>query len=134
MVSLQIDRWLEERRPAPDLTAVLRCAWQGNLLDFRTPLPDECLDLTWIDDGTLWLSGPESRSWTPGEPTVGVEHPWGDRAARELVERLALLPDHPSAGQHAAARDLWWDGVERHCRLALLAPTCRRQEPALVRR
>lgn len=122
MVSLQVDGWLHERQPAPDLTAVLRCAWRGNLLDFRTPLPDECLDLTWIDDGTLWLSGPESKSWTPGKPTgvtavgvrfqpgvgpavlglaasevrdarVRVEQLWGDGAAREMAERLALQPD-----------------------------------------
>jgi AraC-like DNA-binding protein len=122
MVSLQVDRWLQERRPAPDLTAVLRCVWRGDLRDFRTPLPDECLDLTWIDDGTLWLSGPESRSWSPEEPTgvtaVGVrfqpgvgpaalglaasevrdarvrmDEVWGDRAAREMAERLALQTD-----------------------------------------
>ena len=122
MVSLQVDRWLQEREPAPDLTAVLRCAWQGDLLDFRTPVPDECLDLTWIDDGTLWLSGPETRSWTPDVPTgvaavgvrflpgvgpavlglaaselcdvrVPVADLWGDRVARELAERLALQPD-----------------------------------------
>jgi hypothetical protein len=64
-VSLQVDQWLQERRPAADLAGVLRCVWRGDLRDFRTPLLDECLDLTWIDDGTLWLSGPESKSCHP---------------------------------------------------------------------
>jgi len=122
MVALEVDRWLRERQPARDLAGVLRCTWRGDLRDFRMPLPDECLDLVWIDDGTLWLSGPESRSWAPAAPTgvtaVGVrfepgvgpavlglgasevldmrvrlEELWSDRAARELAERLALQPD-----------------------------------------
>jgi hypothetical protein len=122
MVALEVDRWLREQQPARDLAGVLRCTWRGDLRDFRMPLPDECLDLVWIDDGTLWLSGPESRSWAPAAPTgataVGVrfepgvgpavlglgasevldmrvrlEELWGDRAARELAERLALQPD-----------------------------------------
>ena len=122
MVSLQVDQWLQERPPAGDLAGVVRCVWRGDLRDFRTPLPDECRDLTWIDDGTLWLSGPESRSWTPEEPTgataVGIRFQpgvgpavlrlaaaevrdarirlddlWGDTAGRELAERLALQPD-----------------------------------------
>jgi AraC-like DNA-binding protein len=122
VVALHVDRWLRERPRAPDLAGTLRCAWRGNLAEFRTPLPDECLDITWIDDGTLWLSGPESRSWSPDEPTgsaaVGVRFEpgvgpavlglaardvldarvpldalWGDRAVRELAERMALQPD-----------------------------------------
>lgn len=122
MVSLHVDQWLQERRPAADLAGVLRCVWRGDLRDFRTPLPDECLDLTWIDDGTLWLSGPESKSWSPAEPTgataVGIrfqpgvgpailglaasevrdarirmDELWGDPPARELTERLATQPD-----------------------------------------
>jgi AraC-like DNA-binding protein len=122
MVALEVDGWLRERAPAPDLAGTLRCAWRGELARFRTPLPDECLDITWVDDGSLWLSGPESRSWAPGEPTgataVGVRFApavgpavvgtaaaevcdaraplaavWGDRVVRELAERMALQPD-----------------------------------------
>jgi AraC-like DNA-binding protein len=122
MVVLQVDQWLQEQPPTPDLAGTLRCVWRGDLEDFRTPLPDECLDITWIDDGTLWLSGPESRSWPPGDPTgttaVGVRFEpgvgpavlglaasevrdvrvplgglWGDRAVRELAERIALQAD-----------------------------------------
>lgn len=118
---LQVDRWLHQRRCAPDLTDQLRCVWHGELGDAGTPLPDERLDLVWVDDGSMWLSGPETRSWSRGYPSgttaVGVgfrpgigppvfhlaaseirdarirlEELWGERDARELAERIAHQP------------------------------------------
>jgi hypothetical protein len=119
---LVVDRWLLERRPAPDLADRLVCAWRGDLGDAETPLPDERLDLVWVDDGSLWLSGPETTSWSrgypPGTTAVGVgfkpgvgppmldlvaselrdarvrlDELWGDRDARQLAERVAAHPD-----------------------------------------
>jgi AraC-like DNA-binding protein len=73
---LIVDAWLAERAPADFVADALRCAWRGDLGAMRTPLPDECFDLFWVD-GSLWLSGPESSSWAPrgsppGRPAVGV--------------------------------------------------------------
>ena len=122
MARLVVDRWLLERRPAPDLADWLVCVWRGDLGEAATPLPDERLDLVWVDDGSLWLSGPETSSWSrgyrPGTTAVGVgfkpavgppmldltaaevrdarirlEELWGDRQARELAERVAAQPD-----------------------------------------
>ena len=122
MARLVVDRWLLERRPAPDLADRLVCAWRGDLGEAETPLPDERLDLVWVDDGLLWLSGPETTSWSrgypPGTTAVGVgfkpgvgppmlglagsdvrdarvrlDELWGDRHARELAERVANQPD-----------------------------------------
>jgi AraC-like DNA-binding protein len=119
---LVVDRWLLERRPAPDLADRLVCVWRGDLGKAAMPLPDERLDLVWVDDGSLWLSGPETTSWSrgyrPGTTAVGVgfkpgvgppmlglagsevrdarvrlEELWGDRRARELAERVAAQPD-----------------------------------------
>lgn len=119
---LVVDRWLLERRPAPDLADWLVCVWRGDLGEAAMPLPDERLDLVWVDDGSLWLSGPETSSWSrgypPGTTAVGVgfkpgvgppvlhlaasevrdarvrlEALWGDRQARELAERVAAHPD-----------------------------------------
>lgn len=74
---LAVDGWLTERAPAAPVAGVLRCAWRGDLDAIQTPLPDECFDLFWVDDGSLWLSGPETTSWAPrGSPptlnAVGV--------------------------------------------------------------
>jgi AraC-like DNA-binding protein len=74
---LAVDAWLRERAPAAEVAGVLRCVWRGDLGDIRTPLPDECFDLFWVEGGSLWLSGPESASWAPrGSPparkAVGV--------------------------------------------------------------
>jgi AraC-like DNA-binding protein len=67
--ALRVDEWLRERAPATMVAGVLRCAWRGDLGAIRTPLPDECFDLFWVEDGSLWLSGPESASWAPqGDP------------------------------------------------------------------
>ena len=122
MARLVVDAWLLERRPAPDLADRLVCAWRGDLGQAQMPLPDERLDLVWVDDGSLWLSGPETSSWSrgypPGTTAVGVgfkpgvgpsmlnlaasevrdarvrlDDLWGDRDARELAERVAAHPD-----------------------------------------
>src|SRR6266508_4278626 len=107
-------------RPRPCQPAGLCLA--GDLGDAAMPLPDERLDLVWVDDGSLWLSGPETTSWSRGYPpattAVGVgfrpgvglpllhlaasevrdtrvrlDELWGDRQARELAERVAACPD-----------------------------------------
>jgi AraC-like DNA-binding protein len=122
VAKLVVDRWLRERRPASDLADQLVCAWRGDLGEAETPLPDERLDLVWVDDGSLWLSGPETTSWSrgypPGTAAVGVgfrpgvgppmlglaasdlrdarvrlDELWGGRDARELAERVAAESD-----------------------------------------
>ena len=108
---LAVDRWLAERRPTPDLADVLVCVWRGDLGQAELPLPDERLDLVWVDDGSLWLSGPETTAvgvgFRPGvgppmlglvasavrDARVRLDELWGDRRARELAERLAAHPD-----------------------------------------
>jgi hypothetical protein len=75
---LVVDQWLRQRRPAPDLADWLVCVWRGDLGTAAMPLPDERLDLVWVDDGSLWLSGPETTSWPRGDPpattAVGVAY------------------------------------------------------------
>jgi AraC-like DNA-binding protein len=114
---LVVDQWLLERAPAPDLAAYVVCTWRGDLGAMALPLPDECLDLVCVNDGSIWLSGPETRSWPrgypPGTAAVGlrfkpgvgpavlglaasdvrdtrvrIDELWGDRKARELSERV----------------------------------------------
>jgi AraC-like DNA-binding protein len=121
-VRLLVDEWLHECAPSPDVADTLRCVWRGDLGEMRTPLPDECYDLVWINDGSMWLSGPESRSWSrgysPGSNAVGVrfrpgagpavlglaatevrdtrirlDDIWPSRDSRELSERVAEQPD-----------------------------------------
>ncbi len=119
---LLVDQWLRERPPGPGLASTLRCGWSGDLGAMRLPLPDECYDLVWVSDSSLWLSGPESASWPhwdpPGTTAVGVrfqpgagpavfriaapelldtrirlEDFWPARQVRELAGRLAEQPD-----------------------------------------
>jgi len=107
-----------ERRPDVDLDGHVRCVWRADVGgEPRTLVPDACLDLLWVDDGGLWLCGPDTSSWEftypSGTTAVGlrfrpaaaapvlrldtselrntrirVDELWGDRSARELSERL----------------------------------------------
>jgi AraC-like DNA-binding protein len=118
---LLVDEWLLERRSPADLAEQLVCAWRGDIDKARTLLPDECVDMFWAG-GSVWVSGPETRSWpsaaAPGTDVVGVcfrsgvassllgvaaselrdvrvrlDQLWGDRAARELAERVSCRDD-----------------------------------------
>ncbi|MGO9082487.1 MAG: DUF6597 domain-containing transcriptional factor [Streptosporangiaceae bacterium] len=72
---LLVDEWLLERQPPADLEEQLVCTWRGDVGEARTLLPDECVDMYWVN-GSVWVSGPETRSWTsaaaPGTDAVGV--------------------------------------------------------------
>lgn len=118
---LLVDEWLLEREPPADLAAQLVCTWRGDVGEAWTLLPDECVDMYWVS-GSVWVSGPETRSWlsaaAPGTDAVGVcfrsgvapsllgvaasqlrdarvrlDQLWGDRAARELAERVSCRDD-----------------------------------------
>lgn len=118
---LLVDEWLFERRPPADLAGQLVCVWRGDVGEARTLLPDECVDMYWVN-GSVWVSGPETRSWPsaawPGTEEVGVcfrsgvapsllgvaaselrdvrvrlDQLWGGRAARELAERVSCRDD-----------------------------------------
>ncbi len=100
---------------------MLRCVWRGDLGAMRIPVPDECYDLVWVRDGSIWLSGPETTSWSrgypPGSHAVGVrfgpgagpavvgvagsdvrdarirlDDVWPDRDVRELAGRVGEQP------------------------------------------
>jgi AraC-like DNA-binding protein len=76
--ALVVDEWLLESPPPPDLVDRLLCTWRGDIGQASTPLPDECVDMYWVN-GSVWVSGPETRSWPsaawpvwPGTNAVGV--------------------------------------------------------------
>jgi len=74
------------------------CVWRGDLGDTAMPLPDERLDLVWVDDGSLWLSGPETTSWSrgyrPGTTAVGVGFKPGVGPAAPRPRRPGHHGDH----------------------------------------
>ena len=72
---LLVDEWLLEREPPADLAERLVCTWRGDVGEAWTLLPDECVDMYWVG-GSVWVSGPETRSWLSaaarGTNAVGV--------------------------------------------------------------
>jgi AraC-like DNA-binding protein len=108
---LSVDAWLWERVPAAQVAGVLRCAWRGDLGAIQTPLPDECFDLFWVDDGSLWLSGPETTSWAPrGSPptrnAVGVRCRPGVGPALFCIAASEVRDQRVRLGELWSARDV----------------------------
>ncbi len=114
--------WYREHRPSVDLDDELACTWQANVGgEPHSLIPDACLDVVWIDDGSVWLCGPETSGWSfslpPGTTAVGVRFRpavappvlgldarevlnsrirldglWGDRVVRSLSGRVGDAP------------------------------------------
>lgn len=113
--------WYRESPAAADLRDHLACSWQADVGgETQALIPDGCIDLLWIDDGSIWVCGPETSTWSftlpPGTTAIGVrfrpgvappvldldarevlnrrvrgEDLFGDRTARILSERLGDL-------------------------------------------
>lgn len=61
----------------PELADDLVTTWVARFDGSRYALvPDGCVDVLWIDNGTAWLCGPETAGWAydppPGTESVGV--------------------------------------------------------------
>ena len=118
---LLVDEWLFERAAPVDLAEHVVCLWRGDVGEASILLPDECVDMYWVD-GSVWVSGPETRSWPSaartGTNSIGVcfrsgvassllgvaaselvdkrvrlDELWGDWAARELADRISSRHD-----------------------------------------
>lgn len=105
----------EEHLPAPDLRALVACAWTGRIGDSGVPytdriLPDGCLDIIW-DGSRLFVAGPDTGpvplTPTPGAAFAGIRFRPG-RAPSVLGYPAAALRD-----QRPALEDLWGAGATR---------------------
>ncbi|MEO1060480.1 MAG: DUF6597 domain-containing transcriptional factor [Actinomycetota bacterium] len=112
--------------PPPDLADDLACSWSARPTGRHRLIPDGCIDVLWLDDGGLWVCGPESAAWDfelpHGRHAVGVRfrpgvaarvlrvdvddlldrrEPLGSllggRAERRASERIGDAADHQAA-------------------------------------
>jgi AraC-like DNA-binding protein len=65
--------------PAPvsrDLSSDLVTGWVARTESEHALVPDGCVDVLWIGNGTAWVCGPETSSWSfrlpPGTEAVGL--------------------------------------------------------------
>lgn len=109
--------WYEPVPPPGDLAPALVTGWTLRASGRLSLVPDGCVEVLWIDNGTAWLCGPETSAWSfelpPGTGAVGLRFRpgWaggvfgltvgevrdrrvaladllGDRSARYLVEEI----------------------------------------------
>lgn len=85
--SLQGVSWVTPTAPSPDLSSDVVTGWTARVAGQHRLVPDGCVDVLWIDNGTAWVCGPETSAWTFSLPTgtvaVGVRFRPG-RAGRVL--------------------------------------------------
>lgn len=108
--SLQRVSWVTPTAPAPDLASDMVTGWTAQVEGQHRLVPDGCVDVLWIDNGTAWVCGPETSAWTftlpAGTSAAGVRFRPG-RAGRVLGFRTAevsnqRLPLEDVLGSRAA--------------------------------
>jgi AraC-like DNA-binding protein len=95
--------WYQPVRVADDLARDLVTGWVARPHDDHDLVPDGCVDVLWISNGTAFLCGPETTGWTfalpAGTEAVGVRFRPGRAAsalgldAVDLRDRQVRLDD-----------------------------------------
>lgn len=95
--------WIAPLPVSPDLAAHLVTGWTAKAGGEHRLVPDGCVDLLWIGNGTAWLCGPDTAAWSfrlpPGTESVGIRfHPGRAGAAlgldtAELLDQRVRLDD-----------------------------------------
>ena len=95
--------WYHSAPLAPDLRDDLVTAWTMRAEGEHRLVPDACVDVLWIGNGTAWVCGPEVAAWTfslpPGTFATGVRFRPGRAGAvlgfdaTELRDRRVPLAD-----------------------------------------
>ncbi len=104
--------WYVPSKVAEDLAGPLVTGWVARIEGTHQLIPDGCVDVLWIGNGTAWVCGPETAAWSftlpAGTEAVGVRFRTGRAAAvlggdtAELRDRRVPLADvlGGQAGRH----------------------------------
>lgn len=104
--------WYAPSAVAGDLSRELVTGWVARTEGRHQLIPDGCVDVLWIGNGTAWVCGPETAAWSfslpPGTEAVGVRFRPGRAGAvlgfdtAEVRNRRVLLEDvlGSRAGRH----------------------------------
>ncbi len=95
--------WFREVAVPAAVTADLATAWVVDSDAEHALVPDACVDVVWLADGSVWVCGPETRGWTfrvpGGREAVGIRFRPGHASAAlgvgmdELREQRVPLRD-----------------------------------------
>ncbi|MGA8115737.1 MAG: helix-turn-helix domain-containing protein [Actinocatenispora sp.] len=156
------ETWYTPQRVPGDLAGQLVTTWQARLGGNLRLVPDGCVEVLWIGNGTAWVCGPESVAWSfclpaalpvygvrfrPGvagsalgfdtrelyNRRVAVADVLGGRAERELTERIAETAD-PSAGLGALHQAVrgWVSDARDPGPVAAALPRLLAEEPSIT--
>jgi AraC-like DNA-binding protein len=68
--------WISPRAVPTDLADDFVTGWTARVEGTHRLVPDGCVDVLWISNGTVWVCGPETSAWTftlpPGTEAVGL--------------------------------------------------------------
>ncbi len=99
--------WYSPEEPPAALAPLLVCSWTALPSGSHTLVPDGCIDVLWITNGSIWVCGPETTAWSfalpAGTAAVGVRFrpgacptAFGFDASR-IVNRRVPLSDYIGA-------------------------------------
>ena len=68
--------WYQPAAVASDLAGDLVTGWVATTEGHHQLVPDGCVDVLWVGNGSAWVCGPDTAAWSftlpPGTPAVGV--------------------------------------------------------------
>lgn len=128
--------WYVAAPVAPDLSRDLVTAWTVRTEGRHRLVPDGCVDVLWIDNGTVWVCGPETSAWSfrlpPGTQAVGVRFRPGRAssvfkiAAHELRDRRVALEDVLGSRAHRLLAEQVGYAADEAARLRVMEDHVRR--------
>lgn len=128
--------WYVPSAPAPDLSRDLVTGWAARIEGRHQLIPDGCVDVLWIDNGTAWVCGPETAAWSftlpPGTKAVGVRFRPGRAggvlgfAAPDVRNQRASVDDVLGSRAHRQLVEQVGDAVDQAARVDVLQDHARR--------
>ena len=90
--------WYDDSPLAGDLRGDAVTAWTARIEGEHRLLPDGCIDVLWIGNGTAWVCGPETAAWSftlpPGTHATGIRFRPGRAGTRvRPTAKRAMVPE-----------------------------------------
>lgn len=128
--------WYQPVAPSADLSEALVCGWTVRTHGQQLLVPDGCIDVLCLADGTIRVCGPETKAWSlilpPSTEAVGVRFRPGigpaalATPAAELLNRRVGLDDLLGAAPARRLGERIIDAPLPSARLAILQEAARR--------
>jgi AraC-like DNA-binding protein len=100
--------WYSPVDPPTALASLLVCSWTARPSGLHRLVPDGCIDILWVSDGSTWLCGPETTAWTFALPdntsAVGVRFRPGAASSVLDLETSSIVNQRVPLGDYIGVK------------------------------